>query len=410
MRSWRAALPCSGANDRRPAQLIVHTVKNLAPSSALHDRLARVRSTVRDEGGDGLLVTHLPNVAYLTNLFATAGALVVTADALRVVVDARYAETLRTLLRSPYGCRDAELVPVAATYDETIARVLADLGLARVLVESESMTIGRFHWLERTLANRPSRVELVAAERPVGRARVLKDAHEIALFRQAGALISDVAGEVLGEVRVGRTEREIAARVDFAVKTAGFERPAFDTIVAAGERSALPHARPTDRVVGADELVVLDFGGVYGGYCVDLTRTVYTGTPTDQALRVFEAVRSAHADAVAAVRPGIRGWDVDAVARRRLTDCGLGEAFTHGTGHGLGLEIHEEPRIVQRRTDVLSAPGSEPLAAGMVFTIEPGAYLPQWGGVRIEDDVLVTEHGVERLTNVPIALEAERRR
>jgi Xaa-Pro aminopeptidase len=181
------------------------------------------------------------------------------------------------------------------------------------------------------------------------------------------------------------------------MRGAGYERLAFDTIVASGPHAALPHHRAGDRILGAGDLVVLDFGGVLDGYCCDLTRTVSIGPPSPEARRLYIAVYDAHQAAIAAIRPGVESTAVDAAARRVLEARGLGEAFGHGTGHGLGLEIHEEPRITRPRPDVPSVP----LVPGMVFTVEPGAYLPGFGGVRIEDDVLVTDTGCEVLTSVP---------
>jgi len=190
----------------------------------------------------------------------------------------------------------------------------------------------------------------------------------------------------------------VAAAIDSAMRTAGFQRPAFDTIVASGPNGALPHARPTDRTLLAGEGVVLDFGGVYDGYCVDLTRTLQLGRVSARFRRMFDAVRDAQAAGIAAVRPGARAIDIDGAARAVLDARGLGEAFGHGTGHGLGLEVHEEPRLSKL------APAEEVVSAGMVFTIEPGAYVAGVGGVRIEDDVLVVSGGCELLTDVPVQL------
>jgi Xaa-Pro aminopeptidase len=190
--------------------------------------------------------------------------------------------------------------------------------------------------------------------------------------------------------------------IDWRIRQAGFERSAFDTIAASGPNAALPHARPGERIITEGDLVVLDFGGVYDSYCVDLTRTVSVGPASSRAREVHAAVREARDRAIAAVAPGRSRFEIDAAARDTLAGLGLGEAFGHGTGHGLGIEVHEDPRITRRRPDVNTQ--DEAVAPGMVFTIEPGVYLPGWGGVRIEDDVLVTDTGVEVLTDVTTEL------
>jgi Xaa-Pro aminopeptidase len=198
------------------------------------------------------------------------------------------------------------------------------------------------------------------------------------------------------------TERDLAFSIEQHMHEAGFTRPAFDTIVASGPNAALPHARPTERKLTEGDLVVLDFGGVYDSYCVDLTRTVCVGRASSRAREVYDNVRAAHDAAIASVRPGQSRFAIDGAARDRLTQVGMGEAFGHGTGHGLGIDVHEDPRIVRRRPDVDTR--DEFVAPGMVFTIEPGAYFPDWGGVRIEDDVLVTDMGVELLTHATTEL------
>jgi Xaa-Pro aminopeptidase len=213
-------------------------------------------------------------------------------------------------------------------------------------------------------------------------------------LREGGRRLGSIARRVHTFVGEGRTERSIAADIESALRDAGFSRPAFETMVASGPNSALPHARPTDRTIQAGDPTVLDFGGVYDGYCVDLTRTVQLGAASPALQRLYVAVAEAQQAAIAAVRPGVASSAIDAAARTVLERYGLGDAFGHATGHGLGLEVHEEPRIARQAAgipDVIVEPG-------MVFTIEPGAYVPGVGGVRIEDDVLVTETGCDVLT------------
>jgi len=234
--------------------------------------------------------------------------------------------------------------------------------------------------------------------------RIQKDAYELGVLREGARRLSSVASAVPADIRVGQSELELAHAIDRRMLEAGFEKPAFDTIVAAGPNGALPHAHPGERKLAEGDLVVLDFGGVWDSYCVDLTRTVSLGPASAEAKRVYGAVLKAHDRAIDAVRPGESRFAIDAAARDSLAADGLGEVFGHGTGHGLGLEVHEEPRIGRRRPKLDDAATDVAVMTGMVFTIEPGAYLPGWGGVRIEDDVVVTENGVEVLTDTTTEL------
>jgi Xaa-Pro aminopeptidase len=351
---------------------------------------------------DGFVVTHLPNLFYLTNFLGTAGIAVVTADRLSLIVDFRYASAARDLSTSDYGSPDTDIVPVDRTYDETLAAVVKRLRLNQLGVEGGSLSVTRFNQLSRSLAPTP----LVPTDGIVEKLRIIKDDHEIEMLRRGGLLLSAVAFDVIHDAKPGISEQEFAAKIDWRIKSAGFERCSFETIVASGANAALPHAHAGERPLHAGDLVVLDFGGVYGGYCVDLTRTVCLGQPDGEQQRVYDAVLEAQNAAIAAVKPGTRAGDIDAAARQTLGRHKLAEAFGHSTGHGLGVEIHESPRIGPRREATADAPAppDEPIEPGMVFTIEPGAYLPDWGGVRIEDDVLVTQDGVEVLTNVPRVL------
>jgi Xaa-Pro aminopeptidase len=368
-----------------------------APSRFLAERHRRVRARIEARGLDALVVTHPPNVRYLTNHAGSAGVLVLTRDAVSLLADFRYTAAVQQLQGSAHACPGLELRLVPDSYDEAIVTALEEARTARVAVESTYLTVARFEWLRRTLAARGPGVELRAEESPVDAARLVKDAWEVGALRESASRLTPVAAAALEAVRRGVAERDVAAVIETEIRHAGFERAAFDTIVASGPNAALPHHRAGDRRIAAGDLVVLDFGGVLDGYCCDLTRTVAVGAPDAEAVRVFEAVRDAQAAAIAAVRPGIAATAVDRAARAVLEARGLGPNFGHGTGHGLGLEVHEAPRVTRPRPD-LDAVTLEP---GMVFTIEPGAYRPGWGGVRIEDDVAVTADGCEVLTAVP---------
>jgi Xaa-Pro aminopeptidase len=225
----------------------------------------------------------------------------------------------------------------------------------------------------------------------------VKDGWELQTIREAAGRLSDAAKCIIRKALAGQREREVAAEIEAELRRVGFDKLAFDTIVAAGPNSALPHYRAGDRRIAAGDLVVMDFGGMLHGYAVDMTRTVAVGGAGQRERRLLDQVLEAQAAAFAAVRPGSSATDVDAATRGVLTQAGLGEAFSHGTGHGLGLDVHERPRLARARPD---SPG-ELLQTGMVFTLEPGAYLEGWGGVRIEDDVVVTAGGAEWLTDAP---------
>lgn len=376
--------------------------------SCLSVRLSRVRAQLDEAGVGVLIVTHLPNVRFLTGFEGSAAILLVEPDACQFITDSRYAVAAAGHLDANVG-PGTTLVKVDRSYDETLAEVVARLGSTRVGFEAAHLTFRGYDRLKTALSTAATGQTdaaasvLVPTERIVERIRAVKDSCELDTLRSAAELLSNVARSVLREVGPGRTERDAASAIDGRLRDAGFERPAFDTIVASGPNSALPHARPTTRMLEEADLVLLDFGGIYDGYCVDLTRTVSLGEPRPEWRELHAAVAEAQDAAISAVRPGRWAGEVDDAARGVLTARGFGEAFAHGTGHGLGLEVHEEPRVGRRdrdRDQAVASGSDGPLVAGMVFTVEPGAYQPGIGGVRIEDDVLVTEDGCDVLTDV----------
>jgi Xaa-Pro aminopeptidase len=373
-----------------------------APAEALSRRHHAVRQAFAVQSLDALVVTALSNVLYLTNFTGSAAILVLTADRLHFITDFRYLAATEAARDTPFACPGLELTLVESSYDATLASVLENMPSARVGFEAANLTVARHNWLTATLARGTAMPTLVPTERIVEHARLRKDEYELKTLRAAAELMSAVVPAVFTDVRRGLAEREVAFAIDARMRQAGFERAAFDTIVAAGPNGALPHAHPTGRTLTEGDLVVLDFGGVYDSYCVDLTRTVSVGAAGSRAREVYSAVRMAHDRAIEAVRPGESRFAIDRAARAELERHGLAEAFGHSTGHGLGIEVHEEPRIAKRRSEADVEP--DEVLPGMVFTIEPGVYLPGWGGVRIEDDVVVTEGGVEVLTSATTEL------
>jgi Xaa-Pro aminopeptidase len=376
------------------------TIASSPPGPSYSRRAETVRRTLADTGLDALIVTHPPNLRYLTGFDGSLGALLLTLSNAVLIVDGRYITTARDRVASSAELRWVRVELAARSLEEGLIDTIAETPARTIGVEAAAMTLSRFDRLNALLQARQDKagVRLAPSERIVERARVIKDADEVATLRTAAAMLSRVAARALDAVGPGRSDLEVAADIDTFLRQAGFSKPAFDTIVASGPNSALPHARPGERRLLPGDSVVLDFGGVYDGYCVDLTRTVQLSPATDAFLRTFAAVRAAHSAAITVIRPGLKASLVDTAAREVLTAHGLGDAFVHGTGHGLGLEVHEEPRVTR--------PGSvamdETLEPGMVFTVEPGAYLPGAHGVRIEDDVVVTAGGCDVLTSVPI--------
>ena len=368
----------------------------IPPADVAAARIARARLAPQAAGLDALLVTHPPNIFYLTGFSGSAGTLIVSPDGLELVVDERYRSALDDL---PAGAMIARTVaPAAGSCDDIVLARLVAAGRRRVGFEAAHMTVARHDRLRQRLpaGGVPA---LLPTDGIVESWRLVKDRHEQGILRVAARHLSAVLHGVVADLRAGVREWDVAARLEAGMRRAGFARTAFDTIVASGANAALPHHRASERCLAPGDLVVLDFGGVYNGYCVDLSRTLAVGQPPAEALRLYSAVSRAHAAALAAVQPGAITSDVDAAARRSLADAGLADAFTHATGHGLGLEVHEAPRLGPSRPATAgSAAAPIALQSGMVVTIEPGVYVPGFGGVRIEDDVLVTPEGCEVLT------------
>jgi Xaa-Pro aminopeptidase len=355
-------------------------------------RLRRLRAALDVRHLDGLLVTSLQNVAYLTGLFASSAAAIVTRAQLRVITDNRYREALDGRVQD-WEALTPVILPQGLSYDEVIIQQLRELAGMRLGFEDTHVSVRRMQGFE-AARKAGSLAELVAAPEVVEDLRVVKDEWELQLLREAAGRLSGVAKCILPKALAGTTEWQLASELEAAMRRAGFDKAAFDTIVASGPNAALPHYRAGERRLESGDLVVMDFGGVLDGYAVDMTRTVAVDGGGKRERRVIGAVADAHAAAIRAVRPGAAPEAVDAAARTALQGAGFGEAFTHATGHGLGLDVHERPRIGPARTSVTESP----LAIDMVFTIEPGVYFPGWGGVRLEDDVVVTAAGCDILT------------
>ncbi|MGH9281744.1 MAG: aminopeptidase P family protein [Acidimicrobiales bacterium] len=358
------------------------------PPMDVADRLPGLRAGLAEAGCEAVLVTNLANVRYLTGFNGSAALLLVLPDELVLATDGRYqfqsAEQLATA-----GVEAHFVIGNLAAQREGLAQAAA--GIARLGLEAASVTWARQRAFD---AEWFPTADLVPTEGLVESLRRVKDEGEVARMA-AAAQVADQALAAVRPLLAGRaTELEIAVALDFEMRRGGASGSSFDTIVASGPNGAKPHARPSARRVEEGELVVLDFGAVVDGYCSDMTRTVSAGPPRSETLaRMVEVVAESQRAGVAAVRAGVAAADVDRVCRDVIAAAGWGDAFVHSTGHGVGLDIHEAPTV--------SATSGDTLAAGQVVTVEPGVYLPEHGGVRIEDTVVVTDTGCRPLTLAP---------
>jgi Xaa-Pro aminopeptidase len=349
----------------------------------LSSRADRFAALLGERELDCFLVTDLVNVGYLTGFGGTNGACVCGAGKRVFLTDFRYTERAGA---------EVEGWDVVTVSDDWLGGIAAQLG-GRTGFEDHQMSVRTLRRLEEKL---PEGVALEPGAGTVEGLRRVKDEAELAAIAAAAELADEIWRWSLERGLAGRSETDVARAAEARMREQGAE-PSFPAIVAAGPNGALPHAEPGEREIGRGELVVFDMGARLDGYCSDGTRTFATGEPGEEARAVYETVREAQEAALAAVRAGVEAESVDAVARELIASAGHGERFGHGLGHGVGLEVHEEPRVSQRSEDVL--------AAGEVVTIEPGVYLPEELGVRIEDLVVVTEDGHRNLSGLPKALQ-----
>jgi Xaa-Pro aminopeptidase len=349
----------------------------------MRGRGERLERQLADRGLDRMLVTDLTNVRYLTGFTGSNGACVCGAGMRLLFTDFRYTE------RAANEVSGWETITVSNDWLGGIAEHLT----GKVGFEDDHMSVRLLEKLKEKLAGG---VELVAAGGRVEELRRVKDEGELALIEEASKLADEVWRWSVDRGLAGRSEREVARAAEARIREHGGD-PSFPAIVAAGPNGALPHAEPGEREIGRGELVVFDMGARLDGYCSDGTRTYATGDPGEEAISVYEVVREAQADSLEAIGPGVKGEEVDKVARDLIDRAGHGDRFGHGLGHGVGLEVHEGPRLSLRSDDIL--------AAGEVVTVEPGIYLPGKLGVRIEDLVVVTDDGVRNLSGLPKELQ-----
>jgi len=341
------------------------------------ERVSRLRAGISEN--DALLVLHEKNIRYLTGFTGSDGALLVGRDWLTLLVDGRYATQARG------EAVGTEIFEFHSRVDG-IAAVAGQRGAGAIGFEAPSLTVADHLALQEKL---PGVVFYPLAD-GLQSLRAVKNEAEIALIREAARIAGEALAAIRGMIRPGVREAEIALELEYRMRRGGAERAAFETIVAAGANAALPHARPGRRAISAGDCVIVDYGAVWGGYHSDETCTHIVGPASERQREVYRLVREAHDRAIGAIRAGVTCGAIDGIARTFIEEAGLGAHFSHGTGHGVGLDVHEAPRLAAGREEILQA--------GMVVTVEPGVYLPGDWGIRIEDTVLVGEGGCEILT------------
>jgi Xaa-Pro aminopeptidase len=356
------------------------------PSSVFRDRRSRLWGRLEPLGLRFLLISKPIDIYYLTGFRGSAGVLLLGPLQARLWVDPRY--TLQAREQS----QGATVTETREPLNRAVARWVRRHHPGVVGYQDEHLTCAELARLSHEV--RTSKRHVLVRWRPVGflldELRMVKDQWEVARIRAAGKVTAEVFREVLPQVQPGVRESDLAAEIEYRMKHSGAQGAAFDTIVASGPHGAWPHARASSRRLRRGELVILDLGAILAGYAADMTRTVYLGAPTRRARELYDAVAEAQQETVRRLRAGMSGDEVDAVARRCLASRKLGDYFTHSTGHGVGLDVHERPRLGRGEQTLMPA--------GCVVTVEPGVYIEGYGGVRIEDTVLVGENGPEILT------------
>ncbi|MEM7143415.1 MAG: aminopeptidase P family protein [Actinomycetota bacterium] len=346
-------------------------------------RIGRVRDAAASLGVDALVVTSLTNIRWCTGFTGSFGTLVIAETGATLLTDSRYAEQAPVQLEATGA--EADVAITSAVVGDGAARIPAG---ASVGLEADTVS-----WAEQRRWTEALERELVATESLITDLRAVKDDAEIARMQRAAMIVDEVLAATLPMLVEGSSEREVARALEDGMRDRGASGPAYETIVASGPNAALPHARPTDRRFESGDMIVIDAGAIVDAYRSDMTRTFVVGEADATAVEIHRIATEAQAAGVAAVRPGVSVGEIDKVCRDLITEAGYGPRFGHGTGHGVGLDIHELPSVRAGNTAILQP--------GHVITVEPGIYLPGLGGVRVEDMVVVTDDGCRSLTRHP---------
>ncbi|MEH7084736.1 aminopeptidase P family protein [Neobacillus drentensis] len=344
------------------------------------EKIEKLRSNFSTQGIDGILITSPFNRRYISNFTGTAGVVLISADKAQFLTDFRYIE------QATKQCQGFEIIKITGSIPEEVAVQAKKLGIQKLGFEEDFLTYSSFKVYDKEIE-----AELVPISGVIEKLRLIKTDSELKILKVAADIADAAFKHILDFISPGKTELEVSNELEFFMRRAGATSSSFDTIVASGHRSALPHGVASDKVIEAGDIVTMDYGCYYNGYVSDITRTVAVGEPDAKLKEIYEIVLEAQLRGMAGIKPGLTGKEADAITRDYITEKGYGEYFGHSTGHGIGLEIHEGPGL-SMKSDVVLEPG-------MVVTCEPGIYIPGLGGVRIEDDTLITKDHNEALTH-----------
>ncbi|MEH7376370.1 M24 family metallopeptidase [Neobacillus drentensis] len=344
------------------------------------EKIEKLRSNFSTLGIDGILITSPYNRRYISNFTGSAGVVLISAEKTLFLTDFRYIE------QATKQCQGFEIIKITGTIPEEVAQQVKNLGIQKLGFEEDFLTYSSFKLYDNEVD-----AELVPLSGVIEKLRLIKTDAEIKILKVAADIADAAFKHILDFIGPGKTELEVSNELEFFMRRAGATSSSFDTIVASGHRSALPHGVASDKVIEAGDIVTMDYGCYYNGYVSDITRTIAIGEPDAKLKEIYEVVLEAQLLGMAGIKPGLTGKQADAITRDYITEKGYGEYFGHSTGHGIGLEIHEGPGL-SMKSDVILEPG-------MVVTCEPGIYIPGLGGVRIEDDTLITKDHNEALTH-----------
>jgi len=346
-------------------------------------RIEKTRDLMQDKEMDSLLITTAVNRFYLSGFTGSSGFILFTPENNYFITDFRYTEQANNQTNG------FEILEFNQNIPEKINEILKEDNSKKLGFESKNVTYNKYKEYKKKL----DEVDLVATEDLLKNLRKIKDESEINKIKKAIEITDNAFSHILNFIEEGKTEREVALELEYFMKKAGGEKNAFDFIVASGKRSSMPHGVASDKKLEIGDFITMDFGTFYKGYCSDMTRTVVLGEVSDKQRKIYNIVLKAQREVIDKIKPGMSGKEVDAIARDIIESEGYKDNFGHGLGHGIGVEVHEGPRASYKSDDEIKE--------GMLVTDEPGIYIPDWGGVRIEDDLLITEDGCEVLNNSP---------